>query len=44
MSLAFCSHSRSSSAVLVTPTLKSPSVQRMTRFVPPSMKLSSAIW
>ena len=33
-----------SSAVLVTPTLKSPSVQRMTRLVPPLMKLSSAIW
>jgi fumarate reductase flavoprotein subunit len=44
VSLAFCSTSRWRSEVLVTPTLKSPSVQRMTRFVPPLMKLSSAIW
>jgi hypothetical protein len=30
-------------AVLVTPTLKSPSVARMTRFTPPSMKCAAAV-
>jgi len=40
---AFSVISLTSSSSLVTPTLKSPSVQRMTRFVPPLMKPFTAV-
>ena len=38
----FCSISRTRSPWLVTPTLKSPSVARMTRLTPPSMNVLGA--
>ena len=41
--VAFTSTIRSRSAVLVVPTLKSPSVHKSTRLTPPSMKFSWAI-
>ena len=40
--LALASIRRTSSPWAVTPTLKSPSVARITRFVPPSMKFATA--
>jgi hypothetical protein len=42
--LALLSIMFSSSEVDDTPTLKSPSVARITRLFPPLMKLSSAVW
>ena len=38
----FSSISLTRASVLVVPTFQSPSVQRMTRFVPPLMKLAVA--
>ena len=42
--LRFSSIRRVSASRLVTPTLKSPSVARMTRLMPPLTKFSEAIW